>query len=895
MHPLLDQTLLKSMGQSVFLTEFTPERQWVLSEHKLLNESIVPGTTYLEMARAAASEHFGRPATEIEDVHFLTPMLVRAEERRTAHTTIRETGNGTAEFAVASQGPGGGQWTMHVQGSVSVNPLPQPAPSQDLAELRARCALEVVDVGVRQTEHQSMWFGPRWQQSLTEVHVGVRGALGLLCLPDAYLSDCADMPLHPALLDLATGFGGFAVLDGADDRQRAREDRGFFLPVGYDSLRIHAPLPPRGVSFIQPHPGYEGAQEIRKVDVVICDEAGNTAIDISGFTVKRVSDPHRTVARLGGAARHHTLRWVASSATPGGPEQPPPPRRALVVGDHPGVTDELSARLRTHGVDVTEVTLAETWDADTRAERFRVPPTAQGFGRLIGALSPNELGRLDEVMYIAGAAPDDVQRDPSALTGHLGHSVEGFFHLVKTLSEHGAPPGRLSVVAPCVSRVTGHEADTHPVHATLFGIAKSVGLENGHTDVLCLDIAPDTSLEAVCAELLGARVPGAVALRDGRRHVAELVPVDLAATAPPGASRPDGVYLITGGLGGLGLAVARQLSRSVPGIRLALVGRTPVPPPGRWDGTPETDDRLRARIETLRELTANGARVRTYHADVTDLAQMAAVVRAVRDEWGAIGCVVHAAGVAGDGFLFRKDWDTFRQTLAPKVLGATVLDLVTDDEPPALMVNFGSTASVFGAAGQSDYTAANSYLDHFAEHRTARGRPTVTVGWSDWIGVGMASDHGVQRDQGFFRSLSAEDGIGSFEEVLVSRCTRVIVGEINHGRLAAPESDGPSTADPGGRSAADPDVTLLGRESGRYSELEIGLTRIWAKELGLTELNIHASFFDLGIDSLNALRMAQNIEKRLALRVSMADLFRYASIAELSAYLTDGKRKGGSS
>ncbi|MFF4383533.1 SDR family NAD(P)-dependent oxidoreductase [Kitasatospora sp. NPDC001547] len=907
-HPLLDQVLLRTMGQSVFLTEFSLERHWVLSEHKLLSEAIVPGTTYLEMARAAASLHFGRPVTELRDVTFLVPLLVQEGIPRTAHTTVRELDDLQAEFTVASHDPASDRWTVHVQGTVGVKPHTAPAPKQDPAALRALCSLESVDISRRQSEHKVMEFGDRWRSSLPTVHVGIRTALGVLDLPEQYRAECQDHPLHPVLLDQATGFSGFALLETAEDRRLALGDRDFFLPVGYDSLLLHGPLPARGLSFVQPHPGYVDNAEFRKVDVVICDESGVTAAEIRGFTVKRVTDAERTVARLRPHNRHHTLRWVPA---PAAEESRAAPARVLVIGEQGSVGSELSAALRAHGINVTEAALADRWHRSA-PDRYEVPPTQEGFGRLLDALGA-ELP--DEVVHVAAPADGDVQQDPSLLESRLDHGVHSLFHLSRSLSERGVGPARLSVVAPSVARVTGTEPETAPVHATLFGLAKVIGQEYEDTDVFCLDIAHDTGAEAVRAELLGARTPATVALRDGHRYVAELAPVQLREQPRSAPVRPDGVYLITGGLGGLGLAVARRLSRSVPGARLALVNRTELPPRERWDEV--TDAKVRGQIEALRELERNGAEVRGYSGDVTDLTVMAGVVAKIRADLGGIGCVVHAAGVAGDGFLFRKEAETFRRTLNPKVLGATVLDLVTQDDPPECMVNFGSTVAVFGAAGQGDYTAANSYLDHFAEQRSARGRWTVSVDWSDWLETGMAFDHGVQQDQGFFRSVSVEDGLDSFEEILASACTPVIVGEINYPRLSASgrlaellrraplvlatpirqavdaargSADGSAaTAE---EAPCDGEPKLFGRESGAFTDTERALARIWARELGLTELNVHDTSFALGVDSLAALRIAQSIQKITDLRVSMVDLFRYVTIADLAEHLDTRAAQG---
>ncbi|MDJ0105758.1 SDR family NAD(P)-dependent oxidoreductase, partial [Rhodococcus erythropolis] len=880
-HPLLDECVLRSMEMSVFRTEFAVDRHWVLSEHRLLGAAIVPGTTYLEMARAAAWLHFGQSVTEMRDVVFFVPLLVLDDVPLSTHTTVREVEEGSAEFDVASHDPSTGRWTRHARGVVSIAPLASTPPHQDLVEMRKRYALETVDMRAFQTEHTNMSFGNRWLDSLGLVSVGTLAALGALELPEQFQSECNDYVLHPALLDLATGFSGFAMSENADDRAHARDDRGFFLPVGYDSVRVHGPLPTRATSLIQARLDRGGGAEVRTVDVTVYDDSGQVALEIIGFTTKRVSDARRTVAQLLTHPRHHVLRWVPSPPVPLGVDQY---ARVLVVGEPRGMGRELSSSLRKSGHSVIEVELATTWQVNG-ADSYRTPPTAEGFARVLDTLGEQA---PDLVVHVAAPAEGGTPSELEPLKALLDNGVHSLFHLTKALSDRSAMPARIGVVAPKVARVTGHETTTVAAHATLFGLAKVIGLESPDTHVCCVDIDEHTTTVSVSAELLGPGTPAAVALRNGTRYVAELGPIDLHAQPRAAHAGLDDVYLITGGLGGLGLAVARHLSRTRPGVRLALLGRTP-----------------RRAEAAIRELEDGGACVRVYYCDVTDLAGMSVVIKQVETDMGHIGCVVHAAGVAGNGFIFRKDHQVFRETLAPKILGAVILDLVTQDNPPELMLNFGSTVSVFGAAGQGDYTAANSFLDHFAEERTARGRRTMTARWSDWIDVGMAFDHGVEHDAGFFRSLSVEDGLSSFDEILAADTTAVIVGEINYPRLHRPGGSplpdllrhaplvlATSIADAASRgyetparTTAEDGLTLLGKPDSDYSIYERILAGIWAVELGLSELSVHDNSFALGMDSLSALRVAQQIQKAMDVRISMADMFRFASIAQLAAHL----------
>ncbi|MER6957548.1 SDR family NAD(P)-dependent oxidoreductase [Streptomyces sp. NPDC000618] len=884
-HPLLDELLVRTVDEVVFRTSFDLERHWVLSEHRMLSEAIVPGTTYLEMARAAGTEFLDEHVTVVSDVEFQVPLLVTAEQPRVVHTIVRSDGGDGAGFKVVSQdptAPDGRRWTLHVRGRLSA--APRTPHRADLAALAARCELATVDVGALQAEHRVMDFGSRWQDSLRTVDVGVRAALGRLNLPERYQEETDAFTLHPALLDLATGFHRWAMLRGDDAPDASGHD--FYLPLAYDRLTVHGPMPARCVSFIQPAPDFPQTDEIRKVDVLVCAPDGAVVLDIEGFTAKRVNDPRRTIRNARAAPAHHTLRWAPADSTDGTGDAARPVDRALVVGAESPRLATVVAELRDAGVRV-EVAAADTdWSARTE------PLPA-------------------ETVFVA--SEDEAGSPGRQAQEHLlEHGVMALLRLAHALGRQEAGPRRLTVVAGHVDGVTGDEPYLVPAHSALFGLAKVIGQEHLDIGCRCVDTAADVPPGALAREILGTDPTGQVALRAGGRHVLELVEADLVAEPEAGTAVPDGVHLITGGLGGLGMEVARSIGAARPGARIALVGRRGLPPREQWPDVLRDGPAGQAeRIRLVEELEAQGARVLVCSGDVSNHEDMARVVESVRRELGRVSCLIHAAGTAGDGFLMNKTPDVYRATLAPKVTGAMVLDDVTADDPPELMVMFSSTTALFGSPGQGDYTAANLYLDAFAARRSRRGLRTITMNWTDWLGTGMAADHGVQRDQGFFRSIEIEDALAAFHAAVRSDQVRVVVGEINHDALAALDPavlrarmaaspvrlgetirravaarSAKSAARPAaGSPAPAPEATLLGRSDGAYSPLEDTLGRLWAAEFGIDEIDVFATLFDLGGDSLLALRLSNTVQQALDVKMSIADLFAHPTVADLARHL----------
>jgi thioesterase domain-containing protein/NAD(P)-dependent dehydrogenase (short-subunit alcohol dehydrogenase family)/acyl carrier protein len=211
---------------------------------------------------------------------------------------------------------------------------------------------------------------------------------------------------------------------------------------------------------------------------------------------------------------------------------------------------------------------------------------------------------------------------------------------------------------------------------------------------------------------------------------------------PPRPLRRGGTYLITGGLGGLGLELAEYLARKAQ-AKLILIGRTPLPEASEWDvwlASHEEQNPISAKIRRLRAIEKSGGSVLALAADVSDRQRMSAVIAEARRRFGDLHGVVHTAGTLDDGLIQLKTAESAWGVLAPKVMGTLVLDEVLKGQPLDFFVLFSSVSTILGLEGQVDYTAANAFLDAFAAQRSARcPGQTVAINWSAWQEVGMAA------------------------------------------------------------------------------------------------------------------------------------------------------------
>ena len=245
-----------------------------------------------------------------------------------------------------------------------------------------------------------------------------------------------------------------------------------------------------------------------------------------------------------------------------------------------------------------------------------------------------------------------------------------------------------------------------------------------------------------------------VALRDTGRFVPRYERVarhesagSAIALAHGGLSK-GAVCVITGGFGGIGLELARHLADHSE-ARLALLGRTSLPPRAEWDRVEERgeDPRVIRAIGVIRDLESRGARVLPLAVDVADEDALAGARDRIRSELGEVDVLFHAAGVLEDSLTLLKSRESADRVLAPKVRGTLALDRVFRDPEPARFVLFSSVSAEAGLPGQVDYTSANAFLDAFARSRARRSpsSPTVSIGWSAWAETGMAVDqvHGL--------------------------------------------------------------------------------------------------------------------------------------------------------
>ena len=497
---------------------------------------------------------------------------------------------------------------------------------------------------------------------------------------------------------------------------------------------------------------------------------------------------------------------------------------------------------------------------------------------------------LRGVVHLEGVRGDGSEALSAELRTELEAVGSGALSLVQGLSDAGVRPADGVWLATRGGQVVSRERTGALAGAALWGFGSVVGLEHGDLGPRLLDLDPASAASAgtVAEEVLYPDRETRVAWRDGERRVPRLVRragVGAVGDGLPGASgrvRGDRSYLVTGGLGGLGLEVAGWLAGAGAGA-VVLNGRRA--PGARAEGV-------------VSELRGRGVEVRVELADVTDGDAVEALLRRLEAEGPPLGGVVHSVGVLSDGALTNQDWGRFEEVLWPKVLGAWHLHRATEDRDLDLFVLFSSVVGVLGNAGQANYAAANAFLDQLARHRRARGLAGQAIAWGAWSGVGQAeaareriSGKPGVLDEGW---IPTERGRRALARVVAEDVGASVVASVDWSRLPSPAAWLEELAGPAAdREEVGVPLDVADRVRGLpEAEREGELLRFLEGELA-SVLRLRSAppaetgFFELGMDSLMAVELRSRVNRALGGEVVLSNtaVFDHPSAARLARHL----------
>ncbi|EYF04556.1 Long-chain-fatty-acid--CoA ligase [Chondromyces apiculatus DSM 436] len=783
LHPLLDSnesTLKEQKYRKVF-----DRKVFYLEDHVVHGQVILPGVAHLEMARAAGARALGGEVVAVRDVMWGRPVLLQDATCPVAIHLVPRGDVVSFEIRRDAEAATGGAWVFS-QGTMAKAESTSARPEKvDLGAIRARCSA-VVEAHAIDAHLKDLGFdyGPSFQ--LTEsMYVGEEEALMAIRVPEALWDGWSTFVWHPSLLDTAVR-ACFMIGLGKNDLNATLR-----IPFSLGSLRAFGSVPKACLSYARLVKKHENGDYV--ADISILDMDGVELLRFEDFCFKRfkaqpVAEPKKEEARrlpLYQPVWERTelpaveVRGVRDLGARGGD------RRILVVDTTRDCRDTLAEHLsRNHGIPGEDVIWIEPHGAyrPISSVHVQIAPGELGDARKLLAMLESAGRRPTDVLYaLPCATPQDDEAglpgDEGSLAQGLNRGLHGLMSLVKALMQQ-APRHAVRVVA-CFPE----DPRALPLHETIAGLARSipgiapaVSLVTVRVDATQPSRAGREALSPslLARELLGGAPNGTEILYRSEerftRHLQRLEDADRRASGP--TFRQGGTYLITGGLGGIGLQMASFLA-SLCGAHLLLLGRSSL------------DARGLERLATLRETAGS---VTYLQVDVADRQGLAAALEEARRGVGSLHGVLHCAGLAGEPFTPETTAASFEQGMRAKVHGTVNLDLATRDDPLDFFLLFSSLSSFLGDFGRGSYAAGNRFLDGFAAWRghleagQRRHGKTISVNWPYWKEGGFQDDffrdergRALYFEHGGFTAITAAEGQAILEEALRLGSPQVVV------------------------------------------------------------------------------------------------------------------------
>jgi acyl transferase domain-containing protein/thioesterase domain-containing protein/acyl carrier protein len=837
-------------GSALHTVEIGPGVQSYLKSHLVYDRIVVPGAFHLAVLLAIGESHWPGQPIELRDVQFVKAVIFdRPEDRTILHIQLTPIDGRSSGFSATVSTQTESVWTTHVTAvldSVAPSDLLPRAPLKPPPVDETSALLSHVDHGMRQA-HIEWRPQALWIRQATRLREQTR--LGRFEAPQGVPAD--DAPLPGGLIDNAFGLPLWSEVPNLSN------DGGFLHLPGGNVARV--PFAVERLVWYGRRATPSWAEHVLRndqppeADSAVADitfwEAGGMPVGhLDGFTTQRA--PAERFLPDQRSRDLYVVKWVEPSPPP----QPPFGTWTILGTDTLGLATALG-------------------QSSVRVEGY------PDFAALKASL--DQSSRVPEVIAASlwAAAGDTAQAVHDAT--HRGLSL-----LQAWLANEHLASSRLVLITRRAIATTPGEDVLDLCHAPLWGLVRAAQSEHPDRSIILVDLDDHEASRRALSASIASGEPQ-LALRDGSLRVPRIARVTASSGATAPALSSEGTVLITGATGGLGALLARHLVKKHGFRHLLLISRQGPSAPG---------------AETLeRELTAEGARVTLAACDAADRDALEHLLASI-PKGHPLTAVIHTAGVLDDGVLLSLTPERVSRVLRPKVDAALNLHELTKERSLSAFVLFSSLSGVLGAGGQSNYAAANTFLDALSHHRRAQGLPAISLAWGYWAEKSGMTAHMSDADRARvaragIRALSPEDGLALFDIALLRTDASLVPVCLDIAWLSAQAGALPSMLrglvrvaarrTPSEQAGALPSLRRL-PEALRHAALLAIVREEAAHELGLSspqDIPPEKPLLELGMDSLMAVEIRRRLSSRFGSRVPTTLLFESPTADKAAAKL----------
>ena len=858
--------------------------EFYLIDHRIGGSTILPGVAHMELAWSAASQFLGAGRRFLlQNVVWVRPILF---EGATVRLRIALKPKGERwRFEISGIDPGSSEWSIRSQGNVALEEGAPPliyADAENLARIQEKSVRTLQNAEIYELFSSVKFeYGPGFK-SIDEIWATPGDVVARVKLPRHLAGDFASFSLHPSLLD-----GALQCVTGIGIA--SRQDPGTVsLPFSVGKVRLYQPLPNEFQVHLRSKIDRAVPSAVQKFDIDLIDGKGQILLSIEDFTTRQT----KLVGPISVPPGAVLERPRETSAVPVAPLPSVPGGDSLLYGgfawcDTPvpkafdnaasgllllgGSVDLARGLAGATGTEVVRVSAGERfiqvdplhWEMDrTNADHYVMLLNA-----LVGA------GKLPQsVLHAWGMealpADDDSGTPGSCLDAglysvvHLGHAW------IKV-----RPKSPLSIVY-------GH-LGADPRHVMVDGFLRSLAQEMTYVRGVTAQVeAPADILDlysasgAQAASGLLAEQVCQLRRRGGRWERRRHFEASLGASQ--GLLKQGGVYVVTGGMGGLGRILSSYLSGTYR-AKLLLCGKSPL----------DT-----GKAEFLGRLRVDGSGAEYLDGDIRDPADVQRWVKRAVELWGRIDGVFHCAGVVQDAAFARKTVAQFKSVLEPKIAGALNLEKATRGLSLDFVAFFSSVASVAGSRGQTDYASANRFLDAYAERAAAapneggQARRIVSINWPLWAEGGMRMPEMLlekMRQVSGMAPLPAAPGMRALEAALGAKSSQVSVLYGDSDKMRAFLHLEPIPSAPAA-PAARPEPAFSGESAFGDALMDI-LSDVL--KVPRNELDPVTDLGEYGVDSIMAMQLLNRMEERFGRHLDPSAISQFPTIESLARYLAE--------
>lgn len=841
LHPLIHQNT-SDLSEQRFSSIFNGT-EFFLADHVVMGEKVLPGVAYLEMARAAikqvsAKEDSNPVAIRLKNVVWARPFVL-GNQPTPLHIGLYPEQHHQIAYRIYSRADGAvGAPVLHSQGIAVLQPETSTeavADKLDLTALRDKITDGRPEQNYLEAEQcydafrvMGIEYGPGHQGMETIFFSAPSNntvppqVLAKLVMPTSVEGGAAQFVLHPGLIDSGLQACIGLMVGSGHPLPTDASDTVASLPFALDELTLLNQPPATIWAWIRYADGSSPTDKVQKLNIDLCDDEGRICVRMKGFSSRTLEQKQ--------VAETSTMLMCKP-----------------VWMDQAVDLDKGSQNWSRHLVVLCDL------------DKFFADSTEQDIAARISGASCTRL-------HLNGAIEDSYQ----------DAAIQIFEIIKQVFALKTSGNTLLQVLIP--GRGKGK------LLAGLSGLLKTANRESSRFFGQLIELEASETGNGLAAKIIAeshAQEQVQIRYNGTVRQVLNWQEADIPAPSVV-PWKDNGIYLITGGIGGLGLLFTKQIAKHAKNATVVLCGRSAL------------SRQKQAQIDPLSSSIVN-VEYRQLdvgrHQDVEDL------IAKLLDAHGRIDGILHCAGLLQDNFIQKKSAQEFTDVLAPKVAGTLHLDKVTENLDLDFFALFSSAAGAWGSAGQADYATANAFMDAFAGYRNTqvdsgqRHGHTFSINWPLWADGGMRMDAAAEtmmRQTTSMVALPTDNGIDAFNRIIASGTEQMMVMQGSLARIRrllvtaekTPKTNAPNRDD---RTTVGLQIDTSELQAKIRQMLLQGVAKLMKFELD--DLDADAEFSDYGFDSITLTDFSNKLNQQYQLELTPTIFFEYPTIADFAVWL----------